>query len=165
MHGKPAHLILAFRLLFFFFKLLYVFPIWHQSFSLCLHRTHLSWSVCPSPSPRKRAWHVSVLVKTTVERRATSPCNHPLHHRPPAVLLTHTRHRRVKKAREGWKEATDRRGGKKKERERDSGRAFGTSGLCFSSGTVCCYVALGTFKRGLGRVNNDGKIGGKNGPL
>lgn len=50
---------------------------------------------------------------------------------------------------------------KKKERERDSGRAFGTSGLCFSSGTVCCYVALGTFKRGLGRVNNDGKIGGK----
>lgn len=94
-----------------------MFPIWHQSFSLCLHRTHLSWSVCPSPSPRKRAWHVSVLVKTTVERRATSPCNHPLHHRPPAVLLTHTRHRRVKKAREGWKEATDRRGEKKRERK------------------------------------------------
>ena len=89
--------------------------------SSCLCRTHLSWSVCPCPSPRERAWHVSVLVKTTVERRATSPCNHPLHHRPPAVLLTHIRHRRVGKARGGWKEAKDSRGGKSK-RERESER-------------------------------------------
>lgn len=86
------------------------FLYWRLSLP-CLCRTHLSWSVCPCPSPRERAWHVSVLVKTTVERRATSPCNHPLHHRPPAVLLTHTRHRRVGKAREGWKEAKDRREG------------------------------------------------------
>lgn len=77
-----------------------------------LCRTHLSWSVCPCPSPRQRAWHVSVLVKTTVERRATSPCDHPLHHRPPAVLLTHTRHRRVEKESEGL------RGGKGQERRR-----------------------------------------------
>lgn len=62
------------------------------SFTTCLYRTHLSWSVCPCPSPRERAWHVSVLVKTTVERRATSPCNHPLPQGPPAVLLTHTAH-------------------------------------------------------------------------
>lgn len=130
------------------------FLYWRLSLP-CLCRTHLSWSVCPCPSPRERAWHVSVLVKTTVERRATSPCNHPLHHRPPAVLLTHTRHRRVGKASEGWKEAKDRREGM---REREGlWESLGTSGLCFSSGTVCCSVALGTFKWGLGRENNDGK--------
>ena len=62
------------------------------SFTTFLYRTHLSWSVCPCPSPRERAWHVSVLVKTTVERRATSPCNHPLPQGPLAVLLTHIAH-------------------------------------------------------------------------
>lgn len=130
------------------------------SFFLC--RTHLSWSVCPCPSSRERAWHVSVLVKTTVERRATSPCKHPLHHRPPAVLLTHTRHRRVgeKRRERVEEEATVTRG----KNERDSRRALGRLGFVSPAGTVCYCVALGTFKRGLGRQTNSGKSE-KNGPL
>lgn len=130
----------------------FIFICFTDIFSFCLCRTHLSWSVCPCPGPRGRAWHVSVLVKTTVERRATSPFNHPLHHRPPAVLLTHTRHRRVKKERGLWSS-------KGQERRRERKRlweSLGTSGLLFSSGTVCCSVALGTFKGGLGRENNNG---------
>lgn len=120
---------------FFFFLLFFLLT----SFSFCLCRTHLSWSVCPCPSTRERAWHVSVLVKTTVERRATSPCNHPLHNRPPAVLLTHTRHRRVEKAREGCEEAKDRRGNEERKRERDSGRALGRLGFVFPVG-LCAVL-------------------------
>jgi len=78
------------------------------------------------------------------------------------VLLTHTRHRRVEKAREGCEEA--RTGEEEEEEERERlWESFGTSGLCFSSGTVCCSVALGTFKRGLGRGNMERQK--KNGPL
>lgn len=54
-------------------------PFYTDVLPFCFCRTHLSWSVCPCPSPRGWAWHVSVLVKTTVERKATSPCNCPTH--------------------------------------------------------------------------------------
>lgn len=103
-HGAFTHLFMSFKDISYFTSMLMDFCIFFLFLFFCLCRTHLSWSVCPCPSPRERAWHVSVLVKTTVERRATSPCKHPLHHRPPAVLLTHTWHRRVRgnKAREGW---------------------------------------------------------------
>lgn len=157
-----------------FIYYLYIYFLIHlfielTSLSFCLCRTHLSWSVCPCPSPRERAWHVSVLVKTTVERRATSPCNHPLHHRPPAVLLTLTRHRRVEKAREGWEEAEERRGKEEERRGGTEGRerlweSLGTSGLCFSSGTVCCSVALGTFQMRTWKREQQWKDR-KNGPL
>lgn len=122
-----------------------------SSFLFRLCRTHLSWSVCPCPSPRERAWHVSVLVKTTVERRATSPCKHPLHHRPPAVLLTNTWHRRERGKEKGAR-------GLRKRQQTGEERTRGTLGepwdvwaLFPPAGTVCCCVALGTFKRGLGR--------------
>lgn len=40
---------------------------------LSIYRTHLPWSVCPCPSSRNWARHVSVLVKITVKKRVTSP--------------------------------------------------------------------------------------------
>lgn len=48
------------------------------------------------------------------------PVTTPLHHRPPAVLLTHTRHRRVEKAREGLRrgKGQERREGKERKEER-----------------------------------------------
>lgn len=120
-------------------------------FNLALCRTHLSWSVCPCPSPRERTWHVSVLVKTTVERRATSPCKQPVHRRPPAALVTH-------RGTGQWTRHED-------THERDSGRPLGHPNFDFFHwDSVLLRSSVGTFKQRLGRKSNDGKPE-KKGPL